>query len=453
MTIEKVLIVDPEPSHRALLQTLLQKKTREVFLTSSSSEAIDQLKTQVFDLVICDLKVPTLGGLEVLKSVKALHPHALFILITSVAQGEDLAHAMRLGAFNYLLKPLSASTIEPMLDRVQEHMDLLEENHYLREEISTQQGHKKCLLIAESQPMKNILSDVGKIAKSSASVFISGESGTGKEVIAHAIHALSHRANQPFIKVNCAAIAPTLLESEFFGHEKGAFTGAIHKKLGRFELADRGTLLLDEVSEIPLELQSKLLRAVQEMEFERVGGMRPLCVDTRLISTSNRSMKEAVEQKLFREDLYYRLNVVPVHLPPLRERREDILPLAEFFLKRLCEENQKPIKRLCASAQEKLTHYHWPGNIRELANVIERTVVMNATDIIEAHHVYIDLSCPIKEAPSSPFACGMTLAQMEKKLILETLTKEKNNRTKTAQVLGISIRTLRNKLHAYSRQA
>ncbi|MGC1878099.1 MAG: sigma-54 dependent transcriptional regulator [Rhabdochlamydiaceae bacterium] len=308
---------------------------------------------------------------------------------------------------------------------------------------------KKLLFIIESDVMKKILSDVGKIAKSSSSVFISGESGTGKEVIAHAIHAQSHRTQQPFIKVNCAAIPTPLLESEFFGHEKGAFTGAMNKKLGRFELADKGTLLLDEISEIPLELQSKLLRAVQEMEFERVGGVRPVQVDVRLISTSNRSMKEAVEQKLFREDLYYRLNVVPIHIPPLRDRKEDILPLAEFFLERLCKENQKPIKQLSNDAKQKLIDYHWPGNIRELANVIERTIVMNTTDTLEAYQLLIELSCPIKEPLISPYPTGITLAELEKRFILETLGREKNNRTKAAVALGISTRTLRNKLHAY----
>ncbi len=308
---------------------------------------------------------------------------------------------------------------------------------------------KKQLLIAESETMQKILSDVVKIAKSSSSVFISGESGTGKEMIAQAIHAQSIRNLQPFIKVNCAAIPATLLESEFFGHEKGAFTGALNKKPGRFELADKGTLLLDEISEIPLEIQSKLLRAVQEMEFERVGGIRPIQVDVRLISTSNRSMKEAIEQKLFREDLYYRLNVVPIHIPPLRERKEDILPLAEFFLKQLCEENKKPLKRLLSDAKQKLLDYHWPGNIRELANVIERSIVMNATDFLEAHQIYIELACSIKEAPAYAFPIGMTLAELEKRFILETLAREKNNRTKTAQTLGISIRTLRNKLNIY----
>jgi two-component system response regulator AtoC len=449
MAIEKVLIVDQDPLNQNFLREILRKRKSEIFTSGSGTEAIDMLQQHLFDLVICDLSIPHPGGLKILKVAKAKNPQALVILTTAFASIENAVEAMRLGAFNYLLKPFSADTIEPILDRVQEHIDLLQENNYLREEISTQPDRKKQLLIAESEMMKKILSDVHKIAKSSSSVFISGESGTGKEVIAHAIHTQSHRTLQPFIKVNCAAIPAALLESEFFGHEKGSFTGAINKKLGRFELADRGTLLLDEVSEIPLELQSKLLRAVQEMEFERVGGIRPIRVDIRLISTSNRSMKEAVEQKLFREDLYYRLNVVPVHLPPLRERKEDILPLAEFFLKRLCEDNQKVIKRLAANARQKLTDYHWPGNIRELANVIERTVVMNATDIIEAHHVYIDLSCPVKEAPIPSFPKGITLAEMEKKLILDTLAKENNNRTKTAQVLGISIRTLRNKLHTY----
>jgi two-component system response regulator AtoC len=450
MTIEKVLIVDRESANRNFLQAMLQRRKSEVFSASSDLDAIDMLHQHLFDLVICDLTIPEKGGLEILKAAKTQNPQTLVILTTAVASIENAVEAMRLGAFNYLLKPFSNETIEPMLDRAQEHIELLQENNYLREEISTQPDRKNRLLIAESAMMKKILEDVSKIAKSSSSVFISGESGTGKEVIAHAIHAQSHRTLQPFIKVNCAAIPAALLESEFFGHEKGAFTGAINKKLGRFELADKGTLLLDEVSEIPLELQSKLLRAVQEMEFERVGGVRSICIDTRLISTSNRSMKEAVEQKLFREDLYYRLNVVPIHLPPLRERNADILPLAEFFLKRLCEENQKPIKRLCPNARQKLTDYHWPGNIRELANVIERTVVMNATDIIEAHQVYVDLSCPIKEAPTPSMPAGITLAEMEKKLILETLAREKNNRTKTAQILGISIRTLRNKLHLYN---
>jgi two-component system response regulator AtoC len=446
MAIEKVLIADKDPSNCHFLKTLLHKRKSEIFIADQGTLAAEYLSQHLFDLVLCDLDI---GGLEILKDAKNRNPETVVILTTAFASVEDAIEAMRLGAFHYLLKPFQLEIIETMLDKVQQHIDLLQENYYLREEISTQPERKKHLLIAESEIMKKILSDVGKISKSSSSVFISGESGTGKEVVAHAIHAQSHRNLQPFIKVNCAAIPSALLESEFFGHEKGAFTGAINKKLGRFELADKGTLLLDEISEIPLELQSKLLRAIQEKEFERVGGIRPLQVDVRLISTSNRSMKEAVEQKLFREDLYYRLNVVPIHLPPLRDRREDILPLAEFFLKRLCEDNQKPVKRLTADAKQKLVQYNWPGNIRELANVIERSVVMNASETLETHQIYIELACPVIETPVHALPAGITLAELEKRFILETLAREKNNRTKAALTLGISIRTLRNKLHAY----
>ncbi len=449
MAIEKVLIVDADVSNCSFLKELLRKRKSEVFIAESGPIALEYLRQHLFDLIISDLQIPGTSGLEILKTVKTQNSQTLVILATAYASIENAVEAMRLGAFNYLLKPFNAETIETMLDKAQAHIDLIQENYYLREEISTQPDRKKQLLIAESETMKKILSDVSKIAKSSSSVFISGESGTGKEVIAHAIHAQSHRSLQTFVKVNCAAIPTTLLESEFFGHEKGAFTGAINKKLGRFELADKGTLLLDEISEIPLELQAKLLRVVQEMEFERVGGIRPIHVNVRLISTSNRSMKEAVEHKLFREDLYYRLNVVPIHIPPLRERKEDILPLAEFFLKRLCGENQKPIKHLSTDAKQKLIQYNWPGNIRELANVIERSVVMNTTDLLEAHQIYVELACSVKEAPSYTLPKGITIAELEKRLILETLTREKNNRTKAAQVLGISIRTLRNKLQVY----
>ena len=297
--------------------------------------------------------------------------------------------------------------------------------------------------------MRKIFSDVSTLAKSTASVFISGESGTGKEVVAHAIHRESLRAAQPFIKVNCAAIPSSLLESEFFGHEKGAFTGAIQRRIGRFELANKGTLLLDEISEIPLELQPKLLRAVQEMEFERVGGTSLVDVDVRLISTSNRSMKEAVEKKLFREDLYYRLNVVPIQLPPLRDRQEDIIPLAEYFMQRMCRENGKTIKTLTIEAKKKLLEYHWPGNIRELANVVERIVVMHSADTIAPESVPLD-SMKLESIFSLPV--GGTLEEMEKKWILETLQKEKNNRTRTARALGISVRTLRSKINQYLNQ-
>lgn len=313
--------------------------------------------------------------------------------------------------------------------------------------ISLQKARKKSQIIAQSAPMKQLMEDVIKIAKSNASVFISGESGTGKEVIAQAIHAYSERSHTPFVKVNCAAIPDTLIESEFFGHEKGAFTGAICRRPGRFELADKGTLLLDEISEVPLALQSKLLRAIQEQEFQRVGGIVPIHVDIRFIATSNRNMKEAIDQKIFREDLYYRLNVVPLYLPALRERKDDILPLANHFLAEFCLEGQKPLKTLSQETEKKLLEYSWPGNIRELANVIERTVVMVNSPLILPEHLDFD---PVRKEKSASLPVGITLQELEKRLILETLAAQSDNRTKTAKILGISIRTLRNKLREYT---
>lgn len=293
--------------------------------------------------------------------------------------------------------------------------------------------------------MKKMQCDLAKIAHSHASVMITGESGTGKEVISQAIHLQSDRAQGPFIKVNCSAIPGALIESEFFGHEKGAFTGAISRRLGRFELSHGGTLLLDEISEMPLDLQAKLLRVVQERIFERVGGNTPIHVDVRLIATSNKNMQEAVAQKHFREDLYYRLNVMPISLPPLRERKEDIIPLAEYFLERFCSENHQPIKTFSVEAHQKLLDYSWPGNIRELANIIERIVVMENTSHLLPQHVPIDLAT----LPPYSSALPITLAEVEKKHILATLAFHHNNRTKAAETLGISIRTLRNKLHLY----
>jgi two-component system response regulator AtoC len=313
--------------------------------------------------------------------------------------------------------------------------------------------------------MKKISADIAQVAKSNASVFISGESGTGKEVLAHAIHYQSTRSNKPFIKVNCAAVPDTLIESEFFGHEKGAFTGANAKKPGRFELANYGTLLLDEVTEIPLLLQAKLLRVIQEHEFERVGGTKPIKVDVRIISTTNRNIKEAIEQKVIREDLYYRLNVVPFHIPPLRERQEDILPLAKHFLKKMCRENHRDLKELTPEGEKKLVSYPWPGNARELANILERAVVMDADKLIGPEHLYLESHmpgiasspCPTTALAGLPsnkniisFEVGITLQELEKRLIIETLQAHKNNRTKTAEILGISVRTLRNKLHEYN---
>jgi two-component system response regulator AtoC len=447
MTLEKILVADDDRLMRNFIAETLRRQGKEVILAADGQEAIAKLEEESFDLILSDVQMPLQDGLAVLKKAKALHPQALVILATAFGSVESAVEAMRLGAFHYLIKPFSPEALESALEKAEEHTRLIKENRFYREE------QKNTHLIGQSPAIKNIFRDLQKIAQSQASVFITGESGTGKEVIAGAIHELSLRASYPFIKVNCAAIPETLIESEFFGHERGSFTGAHARKTGRFELADKGTLLLDEVTEIPLSLQPKLLRAIQELEFERVGGTKPLKVNLRFIATSNRNMKEAIETKIFREDLFYRLNVVPIHIPPLRQRPEDILPLAHHFLSKFCIENHKSLKTLSSSTEQKLLDYPWPGNVRELGNIIERTVVLTERSLIEPDDLHLaPLSCPVP-APTLPTPTGLTLHQMEKELILSTLQTHHHNRTKAAQTLGISVRTLRNKLHEYKEKS
>lgn len=456
MSIEKILIVDDEILIRNFLAETLKRKDFEVVTADSAHSAFKLFQDHVFDLVITDMKLPDASGIEVLKKAKEASGTTLVIIITAFGSIQNAVEAMKLGAFNYLVKPFSPDTIEAVIEKAKEHVALLNENHYLRQVISIggQRGLNK--IICKSPPMVKIMDEVERVAISNASVFISGESGTGKEVIANAIHHHSMRALKPFIRVNCAAIPDTLIESEFFGHEKGAFTGANLKRIGRFELANQGSLLLDEITEIPKELQSKLLRVVQELEFERVGGTKSVRVDVRLISTSNQDMKKAISEKLFREDLYYRLNVVPIVLPPLRDRQEDIIPLAEYFVEKFCIENHKAKKSFTPEAKHKLLGYSWPGNIRELANIIERSVVLDYHDKIAPEHLLLDsILAESYETPSSTLEekkdlpVGISLEELEKRFIEQTLLSNNQNRTKTAEVLGISIRTLRNKLHDY----
>ena len=456
MTNQKILIVDDELLIRNFLAETLRRKNFDVTTAENGAKALSYLKENTYDFVITDMKMPDITGIDVLKKVKELSPQTVVLVITAFGSIENAVEAMKLGAFNYLIKPFSPDTIEALIDKAREHVSLVEENSYLRQQISTNENSRIHTVIAESPSMKKIMSDIARVAKSNASIFIHGESGTGKEVIAQAIHYNSLRNSKPFIKVNCAAIPETLIESEFFGHEKGSFTGANAKRLGRFELANGGTLLLDEITEIPSGLQAKLLRVIQEQEFERVGGTKPVKVDVRLISTSNRDMKEAISAKIMREDLYYRLNVVPIFLPPLRDRAEDIIPLAEYFVKKMCQDNQKKMKTLTTEAKKKLASYGWPGNIRQLANIIERTVVMDISETITAEHIILEngertQAKIVEDRGDTALALplGITLDELEKRFIIETLQSQNNNRKKTAEKLGISIRTLRNKLNEY----
>lgn len=466
MKIDKVLIVDDELLMRKFLAETLLRKKIDVTIAENGREALEILEKSSFDLVISDMKMPGMTGIELLRKVKELYPETIFVVISGFGTVESAVEAMRLGAFNYILKPFSPETIETMIEKASEQRALLAENSYLRQEVrgnqigslgfSDYKGQPHTgngvEVIGNSPALRKILADVMQIAKSNANVFIHGESGTGKEVIAHAIHYNSLRRERPFIKINCAAVPDTLIESEFFGHEKGAFTGANAKRSGRFELANGGTLLLDEVTEIPLLLQPKILRVIQEQEFERVGGTKSLKVDVRLISTSNRDMKDAITAKVLREDLYYRLDVVPIYLPPLRDRHEDILPLAEYFLKKICFENHKDpaSKTFTPETQKILLGYSWPGNVRELANVIERAVVMDPGQLIAPEHLCL-------EGGRSPVPCGSKLTiplgtplqQLEKQLIMETFKSQQEDHKTTAELLGITPRKLRTKLASY----
>lgn len=433
--IEKVLIADDEPFMRSFLSEALKRSKREVVEAKNGSEAIAFLKENHFDLVISDMKMPLKSGLEVLETAKIVNPRLPVIIMTAYATVENAVEAMKKGAFNYILKPFTIEALEASLEKVEEHLSLIAENQFLKQEYFSKQD-----IIVKSPSLLGIFKDLEKIAKSKASVFISGESGTGKEVIAQAIHNLSERATKPFIKVNCAAIPDTLIESEFFGHERGAFTGAEARRIGRFELASGGTLLLDEITEIPLNLQPKLLRAIQEEEIERIGSVKPIPVNIRFIATSNRDIKEAIKAEKMREDLFYRLNVVPIFLPPLRERKDDIIPLANHFFKVFTRENHKPPRSITEKDEKKILNYVWPGNVRELANIIERAVVLDTEIQIENNEEKKHLT------PSLPIE---PLSEMEKKAILSTLNALHNNRAKSAEALGISVRTLQNKLKLY----
>lgn len=415
---KKVLIIEKQTPARQLLMQLLKNKPIQLFSVEDGSGALELLKKRSFDVIFSDEK-----GIETLARTgrRPLGTPLIFL--------KELHEKMRIDVDATLEKPFETSHLEKVMA-----------------ELSTQ-NKRISSVIAESPAMKQILMRVEKIAKSHSNIFICGESGTGKEVIASMIHSYSKRAAAPFIRVNCAALPETLIESEFFGHEKGAFTGAHSKRIGRFEMADKGTLLLDEISEIPASLQAKLLRVVQEQEFERVGAAEPIPIDVRLISTSNRNMQEAIKAGHFREDLYYRLNVIPIFLPPLRERVEDILPLAEHFLKEVCQKNQLPMKTFSKKAQQKLLSCKWPGNIRELRNAVEYSVIMDEGEEIEGDHLFFEEPKKLQECVESTL--GLPLKEVEKRHILATLKACHDNRTHAANKLGMSVRTLRNKLKEY----
>ncbi|MCX8065813.1 MAG: sigma-54 dependent transcriptional regulator [Candidatus Hydrogenedentes bacterium] len=445
---EKILIIDDDQLMREFLEEALNRLGYKIVTTSNGKEAINLLKNQSFDLILTDLKMEPIDGIEVLKKSQQICPETPVIIMTAYATIETAISTLKSGAVDYLIKPFTPETLEIAIKRALEKTRIKAENKFLRAELRSYMGPSD--MIGNSKAMKELKKNLLKIATSNSTVLIRGETGVGKELVARAIHYNSPRKDKPFIKVNCAALSSSILESELFGHEKGAFTGAHERKLGRFELANGGSLLLDEISEIHIDLQPKLLRALQEKEIERVGGTETIPINVRIIATTNRNLEEAIEKGTFREDLFFRLNVITMHVPPLRERKEDIPELTEYFVKKFSNENGKHIEGISQEAMEALLEYDWPGNVRELQNIIERAVVLAENKkILELNDLGFLKSMGIKPFHRSSFTRGITLHEAEKKLILQTLEYCNGNKTKTAEMLGISVRTLRNKLHEY----
>ncbi|MEZ4649033.1 MAG: sigma-54 dependent transcriptional regulator [Candidatus Eisenbacteria bacterium] len=443
----RILVVDDEPLIREFLGETLKRQGYEVLEATGADDAIGRIEKITPDIVLLDIRMKGRDGLSFLPEVKQMCPDSPVLMMTGHGTVESAVQAMRLGAFDYLTKPFSADVVELAVERAAALRALRRENASLRGQLSMQAAVDT--LVGRSRPMDELRSTIRHVAPSPSTVLIQGESGTGKELVARAIHEGSSRASGAFVKINCAAVPPGLLESELFGHEKGAFTGASQRTTGRFEQADGGTLLLDEISEMEPSLQPKLLRVLQEREFYRVGGREMVRVDVRVIATTNADLRDRVKQGTFREDLYYRLNVVPIRLQPLRERREDIPLLAGHYLGRGAAANGKPGIRMGRAAMELLLTHDWPGNVRELINAVERAVILCPGDEVLPEHLVLDLGIS-NQTPMQDV--GDTLAEREKAWILEILDQESQNRTRTAKRLGVSVRTIRNKLALYARQ-
>jgi two-component system response regulator HydG len=436
----RILVVDDDQAIREALSRTLEKLGHDVVLAEDGQAGLDRIREGGIHIVLADLKMPKMSGQELLKATKALAPDAEVIVITGHGTIEDAVEAMKEGAYDFVTKPFKRIQLEKTIKKAAEKQALVLQNRHLQARLGELQGAGQ--IIGTSPVMLKTLDLVRQVASSAATVLIQGESGTGKEVIANAVHHGSPRRDRPFIKVNCAALPETLLESELFGYERGAFTGAVSRKEGRFELADGGTLFMDEIGELSPATQAKLLRVLQAGEFERVGGTRTLKVDVRLVAATNADLASLVREKRFREDLYYRLNVITIQLPPLRERREDIPLLAHHFLRSFASKNAKPIVGFSEDTVDILQTYAWPGNVRELENVIERAVVLTRSSMISPADLPETLTGSDQAARHLVISIGTPLEEVENRLIDETLRYTKGDKTLAAKLLGIATRTI-----------
>jgi len=450
--LSKILVVDDELSMREFLEILLQKEGHQIESAASGKEGLERIESEKFDLIICDIMMPRISGMEILKRARDLDKNAMVIMITAYASPENAVEAMKIGAYDYITKPFQVDEIKLVVNKALEKTQLMEENLRLRQEVESRYKFRN--LVGASRPMQEVFDLIRKIAPTKANILVLGESGTGKELAAKAIHYNSDRGDKPMVTVNCGAIPSELLESELFGHLKGSFTGAYHDKRGLFETAHQGTIFLDEIGEMPLHIQVKLLRAIQEKTFKPVGGVKDKSVDVRVIAASNRDLQEAIKQGIFREDLYYRLNVIQIRMPPLRERMDDIPLLVEHFINRFSEEIGKEVSGISEKAMNILREHDWPGNIRELENTIERAISLAYSDTIMPDNLPDKLVSEKSEPPlSSGFSIpeeGMEMEkymeEMEKTLVLEALQRSGGVKKRAAELLGISFRSFRYRL-------
>ena len=446
---QSILIVDDDLAHRTMLKKLLGGWGYEVFEADDGSVAIEEVRKRSFDLILMDIRMLKVSGIEALEQVKIINPAIPMIIMTAYASVETAVDALKKGAYDYLTKPLDFDELKIAINRATEHNRLKKENEYLKERLGAEVRQQN--MIGRSPLMVKLLETVAQVAATEATVLITGESGTGKEMIANAIHYNSLRKSAPFIKINCAALAESLLESELFGHEKGAFTGADKRREGKFRQADGGSIFLDEVSEMSAAMQVKLLRVLQERELTRVGGAEVIAVNVRVIAASNKDLKKEMEQKRFREDLFYRLNVVALNVPPLKDRKEDIPLLAQHFLQMFAAKNKKNIKGFTPQSMEKLVKYSWPGNVRELMNAVERAVVLSRSEYLDADELALLMADSPNIAGNDQLSLpeNMPLDEVEKRSILEAINACGGNKSEAARRLGITRKTLRKKLEKY----
>ena len=440
-----ILIVEDEAKMRRLLELNLGEDGFTTFSAGDAESGLKLLRENSIDLVVTDLKLPGMNGLEFLQAVKHQNAALPVVVMTAFGTVETAVEAMKAGASDYVLKPFSLAEMRMVIHKELDVHNLREENRSLREALGKRYAHPN--IVAQSPKMQEVLATVERVAPTNSTVLLGGETGVGKDLIARAIHQKSRRASGPFIKINSTAIPENLLESELFGYEKGAFTGATASKPGKFELADKGTLFLDEIGDVPSAIQVKLLRVLQEREFERLGGTRTVKVDVRLVAATNRDLRAALEEGTFREDLYYRLNVVPIDIAPLRERKEDIPGLVHLFISRFSADSDKPVADITPEAMRILVNYHWPGNVRELQNILERACALAKGTILDASDVHID-SRPARAADSVNHFLpeGMTLEQWEDEMIQEALKRSNGNKSQAARLLGLSRNALRYRL-------